>query len=153
LTDSKMSLAGYSWLQKMHHYEQGKKYHHLTSAIPKLKYRLVIGNATWTHTIPANTGTYSTAALVLGNEATSQEQYVAEHKILLNNYNNYLGIEEVGKKLILYTAGDDALALLMKQYIGFGASMVLAIIDHLQWAIPKKTFTYKFQFLRSRYGM
>jgi hypothetical protein len=31
---------------KTHHYKQGQKYRHLASAIPKQKYRLVIGNAT-----------------------------------------------------------------------------------------------------------
>jgi hypothetical protein len=51
---------------KMHHYRQGQKYGHLDSAICKPKYRLVTGNATWTHTIPANPGaTYSTAALTV----------------------------------------------------------------------------------------
>jgi hypothetical protein len=43
--------------------------------------------------------------------ATLQEQYVAEHKILMQSYNDYLGIEETGKELILYPACDDALAL------------------------------------------
>jgi hypothetical protein len=38
---------------KMHHYEQGQKYGHLASAIPEPKYRLVIRNSTWIHTIPA----------------------------------------------------------------------------------------------------
>jgi hypothetical protein len=39
------------------------------------------------------------AALSVGNAATLQEQYVAEHKILTKSYNDYLGIEEVGKDL------------------------------------------------------
>ncbi len=68
---------------KMHHYKQRHKYGHLTSAIPKPKYRLVIGNATWTHTIPANPGAYSTAALAVRHAAALQEQYVAKRKILL----------------------------------------------------------------------
>jgi hypothetical protein len=63
---------------------------------------------------------YSMAALAIRNAATLQEQYVAEHKILMKSYNDYLGIEEVGKDLILYAAGDNALAPLKKQYIGFG---------------------------------
>jgi hypothetical protein len=49
----------------------------------------------------------------------SHEQIVAVHKILLKSYNNYLGIEEVGKELILYAAGNNALALHKKQYFGF----------------------------------
>ncbi len=72
------------------------------------------------------------AALTVGNAATLQEQYVAEHKILVKSYNDYLGIKEVGKDLILYAAGNNnALALLKKQYIDSRDSMVLLMIDHL----------------------
>jgi hypothetical protein len=59
---------------KMHHYKQSQKYGHLASAIPEPKYRLVIGNATWIHTIPTNPGAYSTAVLAVGNAAALQEQ-------------------------------------------------------------------------------
>jgi hypothetical protein len=69
--------------------------------------------------------------LAVGNAAALQEQYVAEHKILMKSYNDYLGVKEAGKNFILYVAGDDALALLKKQYIGFGDLMVLSMIDHL----------------------
>jgi hypothetical protein len=124
-------LGGIFAVAKMHLYEQGQKYGHLASAIPKPKYRLVIRNATWTHTIPANPGAYSTAALTVGNAAALCEQYVAEHKILLKSYINYLGVKVAGKKLILYAAGDNALAPLKNQYIGFGDSTVLMMIDHL----------------------
>ncbi len=44
---------------KTHHYEQGQKYSHLASKILELKYRLIIGNATWVHGVPANPGAYS----------------------------------------------------------------------------------------------
>jgi hypothetical protein len=115
----------------MHHYKQRHKYGYLTSAIPELKYRLVIRNATWTHTIPANPGTYSTSALAVRNAAALQEQYVAKLKILLKSYNNYLGVKEAGKELMLYAAGNDALAPLKKHYIGFGDLTVLAMINHL----------------------
>jgi hypothetical protein len=57
---------------------------------------------------------------------------VAEHKILQKIYNDYLGVEETGKELILYAVGDDALAPLKKLYIGFGEMMVLGMIDHLR---------------------
>ena len=43
---------------KTHHYDQGQKYGHLASAIPESKYRLVIGDATWTHTVPLDPGAY-----------------------------------------------------------------------------------------------
>jgi hypothetical protein len=118
---------------KTHHYKQGQKYGHLANAIPEPKYsRLVIENATWTHTLPADPGAYSVQALTIGNAAALREQYVAEHKILMKSYNNCLGIKEVGKDLILYAAGDNALAPLKKQYIGFGNLSVLSMIDHLR---------------------
>jgi hypothetical protein len=126
---------------KKHHYEQGQKYGHLASAIPKPKYSLAIGKATWIHTIPANPGAYSMAALTVKNAAALQEQYVAEHKILMNSYNDYLGVKEAGKNLILYAAGNGALAPLKKQYIGFGDSMVLSMIDHLHQKMAIKMTT------------
>jgi hypothetical protein len=124
-------LGGIFTVTKTHHYEQGKKYGHLASAIPNSKYRLIIGDATWTHGVPANPGAYSQAALTAGNTAAQQEQLVAEHKILQKSYNDYLGVEEVGKELILYAVGDDALAPLKKLYIGFMDTTVLGMIDHL----------------------
>ena len=75
-------LGGMFTVTKTHHYEQGKKYGHLASAIPKSKYRLIISDATWTHGVPANPSAYSQAALTAGNTAAQQEQLVAEHKIL-----------------------------------------------------------------------
>jgi hypothetical protein len=48
----KDKLSGIFTMAKTHHYTQGQKYSHLASAIPKSKYRLVIGNATWTHMVP-----------------------------------------------------------------------------------------------------
>ncbi len=68
----------------------------------------------WIHTIPANPGSYSIAALAVRNAAAIHKQYVAEHKILMKSYNDYVGVEEAGKDLILYTAGNNALAPLKK---------------------------------------
>jgi hypothetical protein len=116
---------------KTHHYKQGQKYGHLASAIPKQKYRLVIKNATWAHTVLGDPGAYLQAALGIGNSTPLQEQHVAEHKILQKSYNDYLGVKEVGKELILYAVGNNALAPLKKLYIGFGDSTVLKMIDHL----------------------
>jgi hypothetical protein len=62
-------LGGIFTVTKTHHYKQGQKYGHLTSAIPEQKFRLVIGNATWAHTVPGDPGTYSQAALGIGNSA------------------------------------------------------------------------------------
>jgi hypothetical protein len=50
----KDKLGGIFTMAKIHHYTQGQKYGHLASAITKSKYRLIIGNATCTHTVPTN---------------------------------------------------------------------------------------------------
>ena len=57
---------------------------------------------------------------------------MAEHKILQKSYNDYLGVKEAVKELILYVVGNDALVPLKKLYIGFGDTMVLGMIDHLR---------------------
>ena len=75
----KDELGGIFTVTKTHHYKQGQKYGHLASAIPESKYRLVIGDATWVHGVPADPGVYSQAALGAGNLAARQEQLVAEH--------------------------------------------------------------------------
>ena len=62
-------LRGIFTIIKTHHYKQGQKYGHLASAIPKAKYRLVISNKMWLHTVPADPGSYSAAALVAGTSA------------------------------------------------------------------------------------
>jgi hypothetical protein len=64
-------LGGIFTMAKTHHYTQGQKYSHLASVIPKSKYRLIIGNATWTHTVPTNPGAYSADALNAGNVAAT----------------------------------------------------------------------------------
>ncbi len=56
---------------------------------------------------------------------------MAEHRILQKSYNDYLGIKEAGKELILYVVGNNALPPLKKLYIGFGDSTVLDMINHL----------------------
>ncbi len=71
---------------KTHHYTQGQKYGHLASAIPKSKYRLIIGNTTWTHMVPTNPGAYSADALNAGNAAAMRKQFVAQHKIKQKSY-------------------------------------------------------------------
>ena len=52
-------LGGIFTVAKTHHYDQGQKYGHLASAIPESKYRLVIGDAAWTHMVPTDPGAYS----------------------------------------------------------------------------------------------
>ena len=84
-------------LAKTHHYNQGQKYGHLASAIPEAKYRLVIVDPAWTHTVPTDPGAYSADALTAGNVAATRKQYVAQHKVKQKSYNDYLSVEEAGK--------------------------------------------------------
>jgi hypothetical protein len=51
---------------------------------------------------------------------------------MMKSYSDYLGIKEAGKDLILYAAGNTALAPLKKQYTGFSNLRVLSMIDHLR---------------------
>ena len=50
----------------------------------------------------------------------------------IESHASYLKVEEAGKELILYAVGNDALAPLKKQYIGFGDETVLTMIVHLR---------------------
>ena len=136
-----------------HHYDQGQKYGHLASAIPESKYRLVIGNATWTHTVPLDPGAYSADALAAGNAAATREQFVAQHKIEQKSYRDYLSVEEAGMELVLYAVGDDAVAPLKKQYIGFGDTTVLQMIDHLRLKTAiRMTTAQKFEYKTNGYN-
>jgi hypothetical protein len=65
----KAELGGIFTDAKTYHYEQGQKYGHLASTISEPKYRLVIKNVTWIHTVPADPGAYSMQALAVGNAA------------------------------------------------------------------------------------
>jgi hypothetical protein len=78
---------------------------------------------------------------------------MAEHKILQKSYNDYLGVEEAGKELILYAVGNDALAPLKKLYIGFGDTTVLGMIDHLRLKMAiKMTTAQKHQYRTMGYN-
>jgi hypothetical protein len=94
-------LGGVCTIIKTHPYTKGQKYGYLASIIPQYKYRIVIGDATWVHTVPNDPGTYSAQALGMGNAAAHCEQFVAEHKVIQASYANYLGVEEAAKELIL----------------------------------------------------
>jgi hypothetical protein len=146
-------LGGIFTIAKTHHYTQGQKYGHLASAIPKSKYRLVIGNATWTHTVPTDLGAYSADALNADNVAATREQFVAQHKIKQKSYRDYLNIKEAGKELILYAVGNDAVAPLKKQYISFGNTTVLAMIDHLRLKMAIRMMTaQKYEYKMNGYN-
>ena len=146
-------LGGIFTVVKTHHYEQGQKYGHLASAIPEAKYRLVIADPTWLHTAPADPGSYSAAAMVAGTSAAQREQLVAAHKVAVESHANYLKVEEAGKELILYAVGDDALAPLRKQYIGFGDETVLTMIVHLRTKTAiKMTTAQKYEYRTNGYN-
>ncbi len=77
---------------------------------------------------------------------------MAEHKILMKSYNDHLGIKEVGKDLIMYAAGNNALTPLKKQYIGFGNLTVLLMINHLhQKTAIKMTTAQKHKYKATGY--
>jgi hypothetical protein len=78
---------------KIHHYTQGQKYGHLANAIPKSKYRLVIGNATWIHMVPSDPEMYSADALSTGNAAATCGQFVAQRKIKQKSYRDHLNVK------------------------------------------------------------
>ena len=131
LNKLKDELRGICTLIKMHHYKDGQKYGHLASIIPQEKYRIIINDNAWIHTVPTDPSAYSSDALSVGNAAAQLEQFVAEHKILQSSYANYLSMEEARKELILFAVGGDALAPLKKQYIGFGNTTILSMLTHL----------------------
>ena len=73
-----------------------------------------MGGPNWTVYPGPKNQPYPQDALTAGNATAQRKQFVAEHKILLKSYNDYFGVEEAGKELILYAVGDDALAPLKK---------------------------------------
>ena len=96
---------------------------------------------------PANPGVYPNDALNAGNAAATHEQFVAQHKVKQQSYSDYLSIKEAGKELILHAVGDDAVALLKKQYIGFGDTTVFQMIDHLHLkTVIRMTTAQKFEY-------
>jgi hypothetical protein len=149
----KDELGGIFTMAKTHHYTQGQKYGHLASGIPKSKYRLVIGNATWTHTVPTDPGAHSSDALNASNVAATRKQFVAQHKIKQKSYRDYLNAKEAGKELILYAVSDDKVAPLKKQYISFGDTTVLAMINHLRLKTAiRTTTTQKYKYKTNGYN-
>jgi hypothetical protein len=78
---------------------------------------------------------------------------VAQHKIKQKSYRDYLNIEEVGKELILYAVSVDTVAPLKKQYIGFGDTTVLAMINHLHLKTAiRMTTAQKYEYKTNGYN-
>jgi predicted RNA-binding Zn-ribbon protein involved in translation (DUF1610 family) len=91
--------------------------------------------------------------MVAGTSAAQREQLVAAHKVAVESHANYLKVEEAGKELILYAVGDDALAPLRKQYIGFGDETVLTMIVHLRTKTAiKMTTAQKYEYRTNGYN-
>ncbi len=68
-------------------------------------------------------------------------------------YTKYLGAQEAGKELLLYGVGDDALALLKKQYINFGDATIHSMILHLcEKRAFKMTTSEEFEYKAEGYG-
>ncbi len=103
-------LGGAFTKLKSTHFEEGQRYGFLETVIPQEKYCIVISNAAWNYTAPANPGTYAIAAPAPGVSTAQREQLVAQHKEEQTAYANYLGSQEAGKELLLYRVGEDALA-------------------------------------------
>jgi hypothetical protein len=75
------------------------------------------------------------------------KQFVTKHKVFQSSYANYLGVEEAGKELILYAVSDNTLAPLKKQYIRFGDTTILSMLDHLrQKTVIRMTATQKYEY-------
>jgi hypothetical protein len=66
------------------------------------------------YTAPVNPGAYAATALAAGVTMAQRKQILAQHKKEQMAYADYLGSQVVGKELLLYGIGDDALALLKK---------------------------------------
>jgi hypothetical protein len=85
--------------------------------------------------------------------ASTREQFVAQHNIKQKSYRDYLSVKEAGKELILYPVGNDAVAPLKKQYIGFGDTTVLKMIDHLRLKTAiRMTTAQKIEYKTSGYN-
>ncbi len=146
-------LGGAFTILKSTHFTDGQRYGFLASIIPEDKYRIVINSSVWVYTAPVNPGAYAATALAAGVSAAQREQILAQHKEEQMVYANYLGSQEAGKELLLYGVGDNALALLKKQYINFGNTTIHLMILHLQEKMAiKMTTSQKFEYKAEGYG-
>ncbi len=68
-------------------------------------------------------------------------------------YTKYLRAQEAGKEILLYGVGNDALALLKKQYINFSNATIHSMILHLHKKTAiKMTISQKFEYKDEGYG-
>jgi hypothetical protein len=148
-----MNWWGAFTILKSTHFTEGQRYGFLASVIPEDRYRIVINSPAWVYTAPVNPGMYAATALAAGISAAQREQIFVQHKEEQMAYTNYLGSQEAGKELLLYSIGDDALAPLKKQYINFADATIHAMILHLQEKTAiKMTTSQKFKSKAKGYG-
>ncbi len=69
-------IGGIFTILKSTHFNERQRYGYLVCVIPEEKYRLVIGNNTWTYVAPQNPGAYAAAVLLAGISATQRKQLV-----------------------------------------------------------------------------
>ncbi len=149
----KNELGGAFTILKSTHFTGGLCYSFVASVIPKDKYRIVINSLAWVYTAPVNTGAYAATALAAGVSVAQRKQVVTQHKEEQTVYANYLGSQEAGKELLLYSVADNVLALLKKQYINFGNATIHSMILHLQEKMAiKMTTSQKFEYKAEGYG-
>jgi hypothetical protein len=149
----KNELGGAFTILKSTHFSEGGQYRYLACIIPEEKYRIIISDSTWVYAAPVNPGAYSATALAAGVSAAHQEQITTQHKEMQTAYTDYLGAQEAGKELLLYGVGNDALALLKKQYINFGNATIHSMILHLQEKTAiRMTTSQKFEYKAEGYG-
>ncbi len=105
-------LGGAFTILKSTHVTDGQRYGFLASVIPEDKYRIVINSPAWVYAAPVDPGAYAARALAAGVSAAQREQIVVQHKEEQMSYADYLGSQEAGKELLLYSVGDYALTQL-----------------------------------------
>jgi hypothetical protein len=138
----KNELGGVFTILKSTHFAEGQQYSYLACVILEERYLIVIADPVLIYAAPAYPGVYAAAALTARVSMAQHEQIIVQHKEMQMAYTEYLGAQEAGKELLLYGVGDNALALLKKQYINFDNATIHSVILHLweKMAIKMTTF-------------
>jgi hypothetical protein len=145
-------LGGAFTILKSTHLAEGQQYGYLACIISEEKYRIVIADPVWVYTALANSGAYAATALAAGVNTAQLEQIIAQHKETQAVYTEYLGAQDAGNKLLLYSIGNNALAPLKKQYINFNDVTNHFMIYHFQENMTiKMTTSQKFEFKAEGY--
>jgi hypothetical protein len=138
-------LGGAFTILKSTHFAKGERYGYLACVIIEEKYRIIIADPVWVYMAQVNSGAYAAAALAAGVSVAQQEQITAQYKETQIAYTKYLSAQEAGKEVLLYGVGNDALALLKKQYINFSNATINSMILHLREKMAiKMTTSQKF---------